>query len=216
MLDRYACRARLGAVLQVGVGGVLASSPTTFSKINTAGGNVIETKQSSEAVYSGNLLKVFRDQVVLPNGKTASREFVRHPGACVVIAELRPGVLIFERQFRYPVGRVLIELPAGKIDPEDSILGCAQRELLEETGYSASRWRHLGVMHNCVGYSDERIEIFLAQDLTAGTQRLDEEEFLEVFEMSLDEAEAAVFDGRITDAKTITALFWARKVLFDF
>ena len=159
------------------------------------------------------MLKVQRDEVRLPDGRTASREFVRHPGACVVIAELRPGVLIFERQFRYPLDRVFVELPAGKIDSGDSILGCAKRELLEETGYTAATWRHLGTMHNCIGYSDERIEIFLAQGLTAGEQNLDEDESVEVFEMALDEAERAVFDGRITDAKTITCLFWARKFL---
>lgn len=177
------------------------------------GVKMIETCISSEDVFSGTLLKVLRDEVLLPDGRTALREFVRHPGACVVIAELRPGVLIFERQFRYPLDRVFIELPAGKIDSGDTILECAMRELLEETGYAAATWRHLGTMHNCIGYSDERIEIFLAQGLTAGEQNLDEDESVEVFEMALDEAEEAVFDGRITDAKTITCLFWARKFL---
>jgi ADP-ribose pyrophosphatase len=175
--------------------------------------NMIETRLDGEEVYGGNFLKVQRDRIVLPDGNMATREYIRHPGACVIIAEVRSGVLIFERQYRYPVGRVIIELPAGKIDPEDSLLGCAQRELREETGYTAKRWRHLGAMHNCIAYSDEQIDIFLAQDLIPGTQQLDDGEFLELFEMSLDEAEQAVLDGRITDAKTITCLFWARRVL---
>lgn len=172
-----------------------------------------EVRVQGEEVFSGKLLKVQRDHVRLPDGKMAQREYIRHPGACVVIAEVRPGVLLFVRQFRYPLGQIIIELPAGKIDPDDTLLGCAQRELQEETGYTAAHWQFLGSMHNCVGYSDERIDIFLARDLHGGAQDLDEGEFVEVFEMSLDEAEAAVCDGRITDAKTITCLFWARRVL---
>lgn len=164
-------------------------------------------------VFEGKLLNVCRDRVSLPDGREALREYVQHPGACVVIAEIRPGVLIFERQFRYPVGQVFIEMPAGKIDSTDTLLGCAQRELLEETGYSAANWLHVGRMHNCIGYSDEKIEIFLARELLPGKQSLDEGEFVEVFEMSLEEAELAVLDGRITDAKTITCLFWARRLL---
>jgi ADP-ribose pyrophosphatase len=174
---------------------------------------MIETKIKGEEVYSGRLLKVQCDHVALPDGSKATREFVKHPGACVIIAEVRPGVLIFERQFRYPLGRIFIELPAGKIDPEDSLQGCAERELREETGYSAKEWRHLGAMHNCIGYSNEQIDIFLARDLIPGVQDLDEGEFVEIFEMSVEDAEAAVLDGRITDAKTITGLFWARRVL---
>lgn len=168
---------------------------------------------ASEQVFDGKLLRVSRDRVLLPDGSESWREFVRHPGASVVIAELRPGVLVFERQFRYPVGRVFLELPAGKLDPGELPLQCAQRELLEETGYVARSWTHLGTLHPCIGYSDEGIEIFLARELELRGQHLDAGEFLEVFEMSLEEAEAAVFDGRITDAKTITCLFWAKRVL---
>ena len=174
---------------------------------------LLESEIASEQVLDGGLLKVFRDRVRLPDGKESVREYIKHPGACMVIAELRPGVLIFERQFRYPVGRVCIELPAGKLDPNESELRCAQRELEEETGFSARSWQHLGQVHPCIGYSNERIEIFLARDLVRGEQKLDDGEFLEVFEMNIDEAEQAVFDGRITDGKTITALFWARRYL---
>lgn len=175
--------------------------------------NLIEKLIEGERVFSGTLLRIQRDIVALPGGGVGTREYVCHPGACVVIPEIRPGVLVFERQFRHAVKEIMIELPAGKIDTAESLIECARRELLEETGFQAKRWRHLGCMHNCIGYSDERIEIFLAQDLEAGCQSLDEGELVEVFEMSLDEAERAVLEGRITDAKTITCLFWARKVL---
>lgn len=168
-----------------------------------------ETQHSTEQVFDGRLLKVYRDEVILPDGAHAWREYIKHPGAVVVLAQLPNGKLLFERQFRYPASRVFLELPAGKIDPGEDILQTAQRELLEETGYLAGQWVHLGVMHPCIGYSDERIEIFLASDLrSAGGQQLDEHEFLELCELSPSEARAAVWSGEITDAKTITALFW--------
>lgn len=172
-----------------------------------------EKAVSSEQVLNGSLLKAWRDEVRLPDGSHSTREYIKHPGACVIIAELRPGVLVFERQFRYPVGQVLLELPAGKLDAQEEPLACAQRELLEETGYVAEDWKHLGCLHPCVGYSDERIEIFLARGLTYEGQHLDEGEFLEVIELSLADAEEYVFDGRITDGKTIACLFWARRFI---
>ncbi|MDB5815863.1 MAG: hydrolase [Rhodocyclales bacterium] len=174
---------------------------------------LIEQGVASEQLVDGKLLKVWRDEVRLPDGSLAMREYVKHPGACIVIAELRPGVLVFERQYRYPVGQVFIELPAGKLDAGEEPLVCAQRELLEETGYVARDWQYVGALHPCVAYSSERIELFLARGLSYEGQRLDEGEFLEVFEMSIDDAEAAVLDGRITDTKTIAGLFWARRLL---
>jgi len=176
--------------------------------------NLYEECLDSESVFDGHLLHVCRDRVRLPNGRDAGREYVRHPGAVVVLAFLPNGKLLFERQFRYPLRRVFLELPAGKIDPGEDILVTGQRELLEETGYVAEAWRHLGVMHPCIGYSDERIEIFLARDLRrAGEQQLDPNEFIELAEYSLEEAQAAVRNGMITDGKTITALYWAEKVV---
>lgn len=173
-----------------------------------------ETRVSGEQIFDGQVLKVWRDCVRRAGEDDLhTREFIRHPGATVVIAVTDAGCLLLERQFRYPLAQVLIELPAGKLDPHESILTCAQRELREETGFNASQWRHLGVLHPAVGYSDERIEIFLAQGLEFVGQQLDHGEYIEVIEWTLEEAEAAVFDGRITDAKTITCLFWARKAL---
>ena len=174
--------------------------------------HLIESEIESESVFDGALLKVRKDRVRLPNGKESLREYIVHPGAVVVLAFLDNGKLLFERQFRYPLRRVFLELPAGKIDPGEAILDTARRELLEETGYVASEWEYIGVMHPCIGYSDERIEIFAARGLyLAGEKQLDHNEFLEVVELTPADAKAAVWDGRITDAKTITALFWLDK-----
>lgn len=173
-----------------------------------------ETEIESTQVFRGRLLDVRQDRVRQPDGHETTREYVRHQGAVVVIPILDDGRLIFERQFRYPLRRAFLEFPAGKIDPGEDILTTGQRELLEETGYVADDWRYLGVMHPCIGYSDERIEIFVARALKQQTgQQLDHGEFLDLLTLSLDEAVAAVRSGEITDGKTITALFWAEKVI---
>jgi ADP-ribose pyrophosphatase len=130
-----------------------------------------------------------------------------------VIAVLDNGKLLFERQFRYPLQRVVLEMPAGKIDTGEPEIECGRRELREETGYEAARWRHLGTLHPCVGYSDERIEIYLAQELNHVGHARDHEEFIETVELSLEEAIAAVRDGRITDGKTVASVFWAQQLL---
>ena len=166
-----------------------------------------EVELSSEQVFDGRLLNVWRDRVRLPDGSEGGREYIRHPGAVVVVALLADGCILFERQFRYPLRRAFIELPAGKIDRGEDILECARRELREETGYEAAEWRHVGVMHPCIGYSDERIEIFLANGLCHVGHCRDEGEFLELFSLEVDEAEAAVRRGEITDGKSIVALY---------
>lgn len=174
--------------------------------------HLIETCISTEEVYRGRLLTVHSDKVRLPDGGESVREHIIHPGAVVMLATLDNGKLLFERQFRYPVGQVFLELPAGKIDHGEPPLDTARRELREETGYKAKHWRHLGVMHPCIGYSNERIEIFLAHGLVFVGHERDQGEFLEVIELSLPDALLAVRDGEITDAKTITALLWADKI----
>ncbi|MCK6405090.1 MAG: NUDIX hydrolase [Rhodocyclaceae bacterium] len=173
-----------------------------------------EEQLDSEQVFKGVLLDVRRDRVRLPDGGESVREYVVHPGAVVVIGVLDDGKLLFENQFRYPLQRDFLELPAGKIDAGEAIETTARRELLEETGYEAGEWRYLGVMHPCIGYSDERIEIFLARQLRKIAEpSLDHNEFLDVLSLSLEEAVLAIREGRLTDAKTVTALFWAEKVL---
>jgi ADP-ribose pyrophosphatase len=171
--------------------------------------HLVETTIQTERVFDGVLLKVNRDEVKLPNGKTSIREYITHPGAVVIIAFLDNGNLLFERQYRYPLRKVFLELPAGKIDAGEDILTTAKRELLEETGYEASDWRYIGVMHPCIGYADERIEIFTAHGLRlVGEKQLDHNEFLDVIELSPADARLSVWEGKITDGKTITALYW--------
>lgn len=172
----------------------------------------IETQLSSEEVFSGCLLKVNVDRVRLPDGSQSVRECIDHPGAVVMLAALDNGKLLFERQFRYPLGQVFLELPAGKLDAGEHPLDTARRELREETGYKARSWRHLGSMHPCIGYSNERIEFFLASGLSFVGSAPEQGEFLEVIELSLADALLAVRDGEITDGKTITGLFWAEKI----
>lgn len=172
-----------------------------------------ETRIDGGLVYAGDFLQVERDAVRLPNGKRGSREFIRHPGAVVILPLLDDGNILLERQFRYPPNRVFIEFPAGKIDPGESHLDCAKRELKEETGYQARSWRHLCTIHNAIGYSDEHLELFLAQDLTPGPHALDDEEFLELISVAPQELLEWVREGRVTDVKTVIGAFWLEKIL---
>jgi ADP-ribose pyrophosphatase len=174
--------------------------------------DLIEHTLFSEPVYDGELLHVRRDTVRMPDGHEAVREWIAHPGAVVVIGMLDNGKLLFERQFRYPLQRIFVELPAGKIDPDEHPLDTAKRELREETGHQAKVWRHLATMHPCIGYSDEHIEIFWARGLIYVGHQRDHGEFLDIIEMSVSEALQAVHDGEITDGKTIAALMWADKI----
>lgn len=171
-----------------------------------------ETRISGRSVFDGRMLRVHVDHVRLPDGATSVREYVRHPGAVVMLAFTGEGELLLERQFRYPLAAHLLELPAGKIEAGEDPLLTAQRELLEETGYRAQRWTYLATVHPCVGYSDERLFYYLAEELAFAGVRLDHGEFLETLRVPLDEALAWVRDGRITDGKTVAGLLWADKL----
>ena len=171
-----------------------------------------ETRVASQELLRGHFLHAMRDTVRLPDGKEAFREYVIHPGAVMVVAELPDGRLVLERQFRYPVQSVMVEFPAGKLDPGEDSLACAKRELLEETGYTARQWARAGVLHPVISYSTEFIDIWFARELTAGERQLDAGEFLDVFSASADELLQWCRDGRITDAKTLTGILWLQNL----
>ena len=175
--------------------------------------HLVEHTLDHVEVLKGHFLHAFRDQVRLPNGDTATREYVIHPGAVMIIALLDDGRLVMERQYRYPVKQVMIEFPAGKLDIGEDRLACAQRELLEETGYRAKEWAHAGVLHPVISYSTEFIDIWFARGLRSGERRLDEGEFLDVFTASLEELLAWSREGLLTDAKTLTGLLWLQNHL---
>jgi ADP-ribose pyrophosphatase len=158
--------------------------------------------------YQGSFLQIRRETVRLPDGGEASREFIVHPGAVMVVPLLDNGDLLLERQYRHPIGRVMLEFPAGKLDAGEDPWACAQRELREETGYTARQWAQAGVLHNAIAYSTEGIAIFFARGLVAGERQLDAGEFLELTTMSPSALDAACAVGDVTDAKTLIGLLW--------
>jgi len=173
-----------------------------------------ERTLDSRLVFEGVFLKLFVDHVQSADGHQGTREYLRHPGAVMIIPLLDAEHVLLERQFRYPLGRSVVEFPAGKIDPGEPPFACARRELLEETGYTARRWSYLGGLHNAIAYSDERIEIFLAEDLERnGSATLDAGETLEVFEAPWRQLLEWVRDGSVTDVKTMVGAFWLEKTL---
>ena len=172
-----------------------------------------ETTVSREELLRGHFLHVVRDTVRLPDGGTATREYILHPGAVMVIGLLDDGQVVLERQYRHPHGRVFIEFPAGKLDPGEDSLACARRELREETGYTAREWARAGQLHPCLSFADEFIDIWFARGLSLGERRLDEEEFLEVITATPDELLAWCREGQVTDAKTLTGALWLQNVL---
>jgi ADP-ribose pyrophosphatase len=178
--------------------------------------HLIEHKISQELLLHGNFLHAYRDTVRLPNQSLATREYVVHPGAVMVIPLLDTpqGLqLVLERQYRYPVGQVMVEFPAGKLDAGEDPWLCAQRELQEETGYTAGQWARAGVLHPVIAYSTEVIEIWFAKDLILGSRQLDDEEFLDVFTATPEQLMAWCQSGQVTDAKTLTGALWVQNTL---
>lgn len=162
----------------------------------------------SEQVYRGAFLDVRCDQIRLPDGGSAQREYIVHPGAVMVVPLLDDGRLVVERQWRYPLARVMLEFPAGKLEPGEPPLQCAARELTEETGYRAAEWARAGILHNAIAYSNEGIEVWFARGLTLGERQLDVGEFLDVANASAEELDDLARRGELTDAKTLIGLLW--------
>lgn len=187
--------------------------PLPGEKIDARDAHLVETLLSSENILQGNFLQVSRDTVSLPDGRHTSREFVVHPGAVMIVALLDDGRTVLERQFRYPVGAVMTEFPAGKLDAGESSMACAKRELQEETGYTAREWAKACTMHPVISYSTEFIDIWFARGLTLGPRRLDEGEFLDVLSATPAELLAWCGNGQVTDAKTIVGMLWLQNVL---
>jgi ADP-ribose pyrophosphatase len=178
--------------------------------------HLTERRTGSTTLLQGGFLEVRRDTVQLPDGSEATREFIQHPGAVAVIPLLDDGAdprLVLVRQHRYPIDRVLLEWPAGKRDAHEPTLACAQRELVEETGYVATEWAFAGHIHNAAAYSTERLTLWFARGLVPGPARPDHGEFVETVLMTAAELAALDARGEITDVKTIVGLHWLQQCL---
>jgi ADP-ribose pyrophosphatase len=175
--------------------------------------HLVEKPLKQETLFEGGFLRARRDTVQLPNGHSATREFIVHPGAVVVVPLLDDGRVLMVRQYRYPVGRVMTEFPAGKLDPGEDPLVCGKRELLEETGYRGGEWSLAGAMHVAIAYSTEIIHIYFARGLQPGQAQTDPDEFVDVHPMAVDELFAACRRGEVTDSKTLTCALWLQNVL---
>lgn len=167
-----------------------------------------ETAIEPAQAWRGAFLDVRRDRVALPDGHQAHREYVVHPGAVMIVPLLDDGRLVVERQWRHPMGRAMLEFPAGKLEAGEPVIECAIRELAEETGYVAGEWARAGATHNAIAYSTEKIEVWFARGLVAGERRLDHGEFLDILTMGADELDAAAARGELTDAKTLVGMLW--------
>ena len=175
--------------------------------------NLKETCLSSEHIYKGKFLDVWKDKVELPNGKTSSREYIKHPGAVVIIPVLPDRKIGLIRQYRYPMGMEQIELPAGKLDKNEDHLDTAKRELEEEIGYRANSMKEITEIHPCIGYSDERMWIYLAEGLSYTKTNQDLDEFVELMPTELNDSVEMVWSGKITDVKSIIGILWAKRLL---
>ena len=174
--------------------------------------DLTEKKISTEIIYQGRLLDVRKDEVLLPNGKSSTREWINHPGAVCLIPILPDGNIALVKQYRYPVLNHMIELPAGKMDLNELPKECAERELEEEIGYRANKITYVTKIHPAVGFANEKMWIYLAEDLEKTTSKLDEDEFLDFFSLHLEQALEMIWKGQITDVKTIIGLLWLDKI----
>lgn len=181
-----------------------------------ADSHLLERRIDGRTLLSGGFLDVRRDTVRLPDGNTATREYIQHPGAVAIIALLDDGDnprLVLVRQYRYPVAKVLLEWPAGKLEVGEAQLACAQRELREETGYSAREWAFAGEIHNAAAYSSESIWLWFARGLQPGAVNPDEGEFVETVSLRLQDLQAVDARGELLDVKTLVGLRWLQECL---
>lgn len=171
-----------------------------------------EERRQGQPVYDGRLLKIWRDEVLTPDGHEAIREYTLHPGAAAIVPLFDNGDVLLERQWRYPLNRSFLEFPAGKLDPGETPVETAARELQEETGYVAEEWAYLGPMHPVISYSTEVIHLFLARGLTPGEAACEDGECIELVRMTQQEFFAQAQAGGISDAKTLAAAFWLSRL----
>lgn len=193
--------------------GAAASNGKRELKKTTDDSHLVEQKIDGQEILKGNFLHAFRDTVRLPDGSSATREYIKHPGAVCMIPLLDDGRLVLERQYRWPMQRVMVEFPAGKLDPGEDPLACGKRELLEETGYTAREWAHAGQLHPVISYSTEFIDVWFARGLELQESRLDDEEFLEVITATPQELLEWCRTGAVTDSKTLYGCLWLQNIL---
>ena len=171
-----------------------------------------EYKLSSKIIHQGRLLDIRRDDVRLPNGKTTTREWINHPGAACIVPILPDGQIALIRQYRYPVSKEMIELPAGKLDPGESPEECAKRELEEEIGYKTSKLTYLTHIHPAIGFASEKMWLYLAEELEKTERNTDHDEFVELIPTTVANAVSMVWERKITDVKTIIGILWLDKL----
>lgn len=176
--------------------------------------DLAETRTGSEKIYDGEVLHVYKDTVTLPNGRPAGREVIRHVGAVGIVPMTEDGKVIVERQYRYPLDMVITEIPAGKLDSkEEDRLSAAKRELREETGITADEWSELGIYYPAAAYTDEKITLYLAKGLHFGAQDLDEDEFLNIEAVPLEQLVDDIMAGKIADGKTQVAVLKTARLM---
>ncbi len=167
-----------------------------------------EKSMRSEYIYSGRIIKLRKDIVILPDGNMARREIIEHPGAVVILAENEQQDIILVKQFRKAVEEFLLELPAGTVEPSEKLLACAKRELEEETGYIARNWQKVFDFYSAPGFCSERLTLYYARNLMKTKSDTDQDEFIELIEVNKEQVKLLIEQKKIRDAKSLVGIFW--------